>query len=712
VVVVSDGHATDDGAIETAARLFAAGVRVDAIAVPGAGALDAAVTNISAPPSWRRGRALPVTVVARATRPISAMLTLTADGALVSRVPITLGPAAARVTVSTPISSSREVELVAEVKAEGDAQPGNDRRYAATHVGSPLRVLVIGDGLGPVGLADALLAAGAPATVMAPERLPDLPDALSEWNAVVLADVPADRLEPARLSALLDYVKRGGGLLLTGGRQSFGSGGWEATPLAEALPVGLEAPARRARDPVSLVLIVDVSASMGGGGPTAAVTKLDLAREAALLAAEELRSDDRLAVIAYSDEPRVVVSLAPIGGEPSRTGLEEALMGLSAGGGTRILPALRDGIAVLDADRAKVRHAVLLTDGQDSAPDLAAFEAAAREARDAGITLSAIAVGEDADRELLARLALLGHGRSHVALEPSDLPRLTLAESRIVGGHSEQVGVFRAEAGDEHPVRAGLRVEALPPLSGYLALVEKPEADTPLRAPGGDPLLAVWRLGLGQVAAWTSDLGEAWASAWLTEPAARAFWAEALDVLAGPPADARLAVHVTTAGGLATIDARAPDATAPGATLVITRSQTVERVPMLPVAPGRYRATLPVEPGAYPFRVEIAEADGAASVASTFAWDGPAEAWSAFARGPDTLAALARAGGGAVLEPGALEPLAGNAGVAVWPWLLAAAGVLWPIDVARQLGALPRWRRRRPSDPDARLQPVASGRAP
>ena len=47
---------------------------------------------------------------------------------------------------------------------------------------------------------------------------------------------------------LADFVsKRGGGLLMLGGRRSFAEGGWAGTPVAEVLPVELETRAAAAR---------------------------------------------------------------------------------------------------------------------------------------------------------------------------------------------------------------------------------------------------------------------------------------------------------------------------------------------------------------------------------------------------------------------------------------------------------------------------------
>ena len=44
------------------------------------------------------------------------------------------------------------------------------------------------------------------------------------------------------LPALANYVRTGGGLVMVGGPNSFVAGGYAGTPLADVLPVSLEAP--------------------------------------------------------------------------------------------------------------------------------------------------------------------------------------------------------------------------------------------------------------------------------------------------------------------------------------------------------------------------------------------------------------------------------------------------------------------------------------
>lgn len=76
---------------------------------------------------------------------------------------------------------------------------------------------------------------------------PKTREELFSYRAVILGSVEAASFSPDQLRMLADFVsKRGGGLLMLGGRRSFAEGGWAGTPVAEVLPVDMDAPVRGA----------------------------------------------------------------------------------------------------------------------------------------------------------------------------------------------------------------------------------------------------------------------------------------------------------------------------------------------------------------------------------------------------------------------------------------------------------------------------------
>jgi Mg-chelatase subunit ChlD len=598
----------------------------------------------------------------------------------------------------------------------------------------PPEILVIGEGAEPVRLADALGAAGGfKTTVLGPRRLPGRLSALERWPVIVLVDVPAAALAHEQRALLEAAVAdTGQGLLMMAGRSSFALGGWRATPLEALAPVRLEpAPSGRRRE-VALLLMVDRSASMAGGDSRSRASKLDLAREAGLLAAEALSPQDRIGALAYDDEARWLSVLAPVGLPGERRDFRRSLAQITPGGGTRILAALELGLPALGAQEAATRHAVLLSDGRDDQLQEEPMAEAVRRARASGVTLSVIAIGLDADAAVLQRLARLGGGRYHAARDPGDLPRLTAEESQMVRAGAEREGnvrVRRAGAGGRHPVLSGVDLVALPALAGYQALLGRPDADVLLESEDGDPILGVWRYGRGQVAAWTADAGAAWASEWLESPEGIGAWGQILHQLAPAEAEARLTVEaepdadgrsaVVTARlsgrdgrsqSLADVSLRFTDPTASDDPLVLPE-----------VAPGVYRRVLSLgDPtdGPLLWRATVtALVDGPRPEGSAVQTEeeelraplriarGHAAETLPHTDGEALLVEIARRSGGRVLDSlpeqwrSAPEP-----DRPLWPWLLGLVVLAWPLDLAFRLRRAPRGPRpaiRASSNPDS-----------
>jgi len=77
-------------------------------------------------------------------------------------------------------------------------------------------------------------------------------EALFRYHAIVLDDIEAEFFKQDQLSLLAQFVsKRGGGLLMLGGKESFAEGGYQRTPVGDMLPVYLDRAAAVLAPPAS-----------------------------------------------------------------------------------------------------------------------------------------------------------------------------------------------------------------------------------------------------------------------------------------------------------------------------------------------------------------------------------------------------------------------------------------------------------------------------
>ena len=72
---------------------------------------------------------------------------------------------------------------------------------------------------------------------------PTTREELFQYKALIIGSFEADFFTADQRQMIHDFVsQRGGGFLMLGGRNAFGEGGWAETPVADILPIDLEAP--------------------------------------------------------------------------------------------------------------------------------------------------------------------------------------------------------------------------------------------------------------------------------------------------------------------------------------------------------------------------------------------------------------------------------------------------------------------------------------
>lgn len=526
-VFISDGIETAGNLLAETTRAHRLGVQLytgfEEHSVPA----EVAIRDLVLPARIRVGQPFTVRVLLASTVPQNVRLRLYQGAILnglgsVRSVEVQAGETEVEfrsvVQVPGPVTYRASLELEDGDAAEGagDRFEDNNEFLKSVVVPGRPRVLYVEGARGRADhLTRALTAAEFDVEVRTPRAIPSSARELAAFDFFVLSDVSADQVTLGQLDAIERYVRDiGGGFLFAGGERGYGLGGWQGTRLERMLPVRMDAQRRRDQPVLALALVIDRSGSMSG-------TKIELAKEAARATAELLGGDDFIEVIGFDSRPQRIVRMQAA---RNRLRINRDIARLQAGGGTAIFPALDMAYQDLSVTRARIKHVILLTDGQ--APEQGITDLS-RVMRAEDMTLSTIGLGQDVNRTLLETIARLGGGRSYLTTDPHHIPRIFMRETATVSRSSAVEELFQPQVVARADFLRGIPMASAPYLRGYVATQSKPRpAQVVLQSDLGEPLLARWRLGLGWSMAWTSDVKTRWATDWVRWPAFSRFWAQ------------------------------------------------------------------------------------------------------------------------------------------------------------------------------------------
>lgn len=343
--------------------------------------------------------------------------------------------------------------------------------------------------------------------------MPDNLAGLQNYELLILSNVPATALTQQQMEVARTYVQElGGGFIMLGGEQSFGLGGYYKSTLEEILPVRSDFEKEKEKPSLGMVLVIDRSGSMDGD-------PLEMAKTAARSAVELLGNRDQVAVLAFDDQTYVISEMQSASNKGK---ISDEIARIESGGGTSMFPAMEMSFEILNSTSAKLKHVIMLTDGQSNFGD---FEGMAQQMASAKMTVSTVALG-GAATELLESIARVGKGRYYLAEDPSQVPQIFVKETVTASKSAIDEQPFVPQVVRATRALAEIDLESAPFLLGYVMTRPKPTCEVILATEKGDPLLAWWRYGLGMTAAFTSDAKSRWAAEWLTWPGYGKFWTQ------------------------------------------------------------------------------------------------------------------------------------------------------------------------------------------
>ncbi|MCL1910135.1 MAG: VWA domain-containing protein, partial [Kiritimatiellaeota bacterium] len=361
---------------------------------------------------------------------------------------------------------------------------------------------------------------------------------LAGYSGVVLENVRADAIGSANLANIAAWVEHSGaGVLMTGGANSFGMGGYYKSPIEDILPVSMELRREHRKYSMAVVIVMDRSGSMGmpvAGGKT----KMDMANLGCMEVLGLLSPQDEISVIVVDTAPHVILPMMSAGAAQAERGHIMAIQ--SMGGGIYVYDGLVAGLKELKKSSAGIRHFILFSDAADSEKpgDYRKLMAAATAE---GITFSVIALGtrRDCDAELLDDIARIGGGTIAFSDDAREIPRLfaqdTITMSRNTLVEDTVAPVFTRAL----PLLSDTLPATAPPLGGYNLTYLVPDATAVAFSDDENtaPLVAFRPAGTGRAIVFTGETDGKYSGAFAKWEHAAEFHAALARWCAGPKDD-------------------------------------------------------------------------------------------------------------------------------------------------------------------------------
>jgi uncharacterized membrane protein/uncharacterized protein YegL len=592
VVLLSDGNETRGDLEAEAARAARLGVELDYLLLTGTPPREVGVRTLTLPELIEVGRPFRVRAELFATAPSEVHVDLFQAGLARASAArdVHLEPGEASLEFPAIVHVGGPIEYRLELTPRGpDRFSSNNRGSAATFVRGRARVLMADRDPAQLAAASQVLLRHEFEVDVRPDTaLPRTAAELAQYDFVIISDVAAERLPKTFPELIERYVRdRGGGFLMAGGDHSFGLGGYQNTRLARILPVQMAGEVRRDEHTLALSLLIDCSGSMAG-------VKIDLAKEAARATVEVLSEQDLIEVIGFAGEPDRQVRMQSA---RNRLGVTQNIARLVAQGGTQLFPALDLAYQDLTVARARLKHVILLTDGQTQESGIPEVIQAMRSEN---ITVSTVGLGRDVNRELLQTAASLGGGRAYFTDDPQNVPRIFVHETTAQKRNSAVERPTRMRTREAADFLRGIDMARAPVLRGYVSTQPKPQpAQVLLESETGEPLLARMRVGLGFVLAFTPDLKARWTADFMRWSEFDRFLSQLVrEHLRKPEAEELpMSIDVLQNRAQIVVDARGPDerfiqGMLSQVELVAPEATSTSAVTLRETAPGRYEGSL------------------------------------------------------------------------------------------------------------------------
>ena len=679
IILLSDGNPTEGDAIREARNLAAAGISVDVWPIIYDRFNEVLVESVSAPQEVEPGQTFEVDAVIESTVQTKTTVLIREAGEVLSLQEIDLEVGKNR--ISFPVVSGvgqRRFQVQIEPADGSDSILLNNSGSVMVSSRENSKVLIVSAN-GDSPIAGYLEGSQILVQQMTASELSPVVTDYTSYSSVILDNVSyfSVRKEVAQLLEGLVH-SNGVGLLMVGGRDSFGAGGWKGTPVEEALPVTMDIRQRKVIPNGALAIVLHTCEFPQGNL---------WARQISLSALEALTPKDYFGLLIYKNGvDGWGIPMTPVA---DKSAIAARINTMSPEDMLLFQPSMQLAYDGLMASDAKSRHAIIISDGDPTPP----AKLLLKQYADQQIKVSTICIQPHSGEfpELVLRnIASETGGRFYRMDDPTQLPRIFFREALQVRKNLIDESTFQPalrESAD--PVQG---ITGFPAIDGVVLTTIKPLATQILINDEEDPLLALHRHGIGVTGAFTSDSGNRWSTAWAGWEGNSKFWAQLVRSISRPEeTDALQAVtRVDGRGGVILIDAiDEAGQFVDGLDLsgsVLGPDLKTKSIEVRQDGPGRYLGNFPVrQRGDYLVTIEGSMPDGSnANMTRTFSVGYPAE-FRTLSSDEEFLGSIAMESGGRVIESETdlLEraEFQNSSQIPLWPLLTRWALILFFMDI-------------------------------
>jgi len=511
LVLLTDGNETKGNALEFASKFKGSNISVDVVPFHQPVSTDVSLKSFVTPQVAYVGEQQQLVTEVHATAANKGELLLYENDKLVHREAVELAQGSNVFTYKHTATAEGLVKYEAVVQVEQDAIFENNKLTSITMVQSEPHLLIVNgyDSASPI--AAALGKQSISFNVVDAQSLPNELSSYLQYNAIIFDNVPGHLVGEAKMNVIEQAVKNFGvGFTMVGGENSFGLGGYFKTPIETLLPVEMEIKGKEQLPSLGLVIVLDRSGSMYG-------SKLELAKEAAARSVEMLRDEDTLGFIAFDDRPWEIIETGPLNNKEEAV---DTILSVTPGGGTEIYGSLARAYENLADLKLQRKHIILLTDGQSQSGN---YEDLIAEGKENGVTLSTVAIGQDADANLLEALSEMGSGRFYDVVDEQTIPSILSRETAMISRTYIEDNPFYPTIYNASGWNT-LFANGVPQMNAYIGTTAKQGASVIAESEKEDPVLAQWQYGLGKTFAFTSDSKGKWTGDWARWQDWGTFW--------------------------------------------------------------------------------------------------------------------------------------------------------------------------------------------